>query len=207
MWENDPEDNSKITQAVTPIIGPECKEAEQFPKRGCQCLWDLNEYGLALPPIIGSLHSGSMLLGHSKWGSCRSCYEMGHSGHLSGGCKKQILVDSVWHHFSTKEIHNPCGYVSPYLCFKNRASWINRCATQAQNCFQTGPYQRNTMEVGPGDKGTVESGPPKLWGRDDQLATMIRTAPAVRVQKMVLPPQGGWRVKSRQGGLFLSLKV
>lgn len=66
MWKNDPEDNSKISQVVTPIIGPECKEAEQFPKRGCQWLWGLNEYGLALPPLIGTLHSGSTLLGHSR---------------------------------------------------------------------------------------------------------------------------------------------
>lgn len=59
MWKNDPEESSKTTQAVTPIIGPECKETEQFPKRGCQCLQGLNEHGLALPPITGSLHSGS----------------------------------------------------------------------------------------------------------------------------------------------------
>ena len=69
---------------------------------------------------------------------------------------------------------------------------IYSCATQAQNCFQTGLYQRNTMEVGPGDKGTVESGPPKLWGRDDQLATMIRTAPVMCVQMENPRDRGAW---------------
>ena len=59
MWKSDPEESSKTTQAVTPFIGPESKEAEQFPRRGCQCLRGLNEHGLALPPIPGSLHSGS----------------------------------------------------------------------------------------------------------------------------------------------------
>lgn len=63
------------------------------------------------------------------------------------------------------------------------------------------------MEVGPGDKGTVESGPPNLCGRDDPLATMIRTAPAcvsrrwffhprvageesIKTRRIILEPQG-----------------
>ena len=120
---------------------------------------------------------------------------MGHRGHLSGGCKQQILVDSLWHRFSLRRYIIPAAMSLP--------TFVSRIELPGL----TGPYGTLSEKHHGGriwgQKAVWSQGPPNLWGRDDQLVTTIRTAPAGRPEDGPSTPEWLERKASRPWSIIL----